>query len=124
MSIIKGKLRIMSERQVAFHCPGCDGLHVLTIDPTARPCWSYNGLPDAPTFSPSVLVRTGHYIDGHKAGQDCWCSMAAKAPDDPPPFTCTICHSFVTDGRIRFLPDSTHALAGQTVDLPEIEEAT
>jgi hypothetical protein len=31
------------------------------------------------------------------------------------------CHSFVTDGRIQFLSDSTHALAGQTVDLPEIQ---
>ena len=31
----------------------------------------------------------------------------------------TVCHSFVTDGRIQFLADCTHALAGQTVDLPE-----
>lgn len=29
------------------------------------------------------------------------------------------CHSFVTDGRIQFLGDSTHALAGHTVDLPD-----
>ena len=27
--------------------------------------------------------------------------------------------AFVTDGRIQYLADSTHALAGQTVDLPE-----
>lgn len=33
---------------------------------------------------------------------------------------CVVCHSFVTAGRIEFLPDCTHALAGQTVDLPEI----
>jgi hypothetical protein len=32
-----------------------------------------------------------------------------------------VCHSFVTDGRIQFLNDCTHALAGQTVDLPEVE---
>ena len=30
------------------------------------------------------------------------------------------CHSFVTDGRIQFLADCTHPLAGQTVDLPEV----
>ena len=29
------------------------------------------------------------------------------------------CHTFVTDGRIQFLGDCTHALAGQTVDLPD-----
>jgi hypothetical protein len=30
-----------------------------------------------------------------------------------------VCHSFVIDGRIQFLSDSTHVLAGQTVDLPK-----
>jgi hypothetical protein len=29
---------------------------------------------------------------------------------------------FVTDGRIQFLGDCTHALAGQTVDLPDWED--
>ncbi|MNJ76318.1 hypothetical protein D3C77_735750 [compost metagenome] len=32
-----------------------------------------------------------------------------------------VCHSFVTDGRSQYLTDCTHALAGQTVDLPEWE---
>lgn len=32
-----------------------------------------------------------------------------------------VCHSFIRDGRIEFLSDCTHALAGQTVDLPDIE---
>ncbi len=30
-----------------------------------------------------------------------------------------VCHSFVRDGRIQFLPDCSHKLAGQTVDLPD-----
>ncbi len=29
-----------------------------------------------------------------------------------------VCHTFVTDGRIQFLGDCTHVMAGQTVDLP------
>jgi hypothetical protein len=29
------------------------------------------------------------------------------------------CRSYITKGRILYLADSTHALAGQTVDLPE-----
>lgn len=32
------------------------------------------------------------------------------------------CHSFVTDGRIQFLGDSKHQLAGQTVDLPDWDD--
>ena len=31
-----------------------------------------------------------------------------------------ICHSFVVDGKIKFLSDSTHKLSGQTVELPEL----
>jgi hypothetical protein len=30
------------------------------------------------------------------------------------------CHSFVRNGRIEFLGDCTHALASQTVDLPDL----
>lgn len=29
-----------------------------------------------------------------------------------------VCHSFVREGRIQFLGDCTHRLAGHTVDLP------
>lgn len=29
-----------------------------------------------------------------------------------------ICHHFITAGRVEFLPDSTHILAGKTVPLP------
>jgi hypothetical protein len=31
-----------------------------------------------------------------------------------------ICHFFVTDGEIEFCGDSTHALSGKNVQLPEI----
>ena len=33
-----------------------------------------------------------------------------------------VCHSFVTNGRIQYLGDCTHKLAGQTVDLPDWED--
>ena len=29
------------------------------------------------------------------------------------------CHSFINDGRVQFLQDCAHSLAGQTVELPE-----
>jgi len=57
--------------------------------------WTFNGDFEKPTFSPSMLVNK----------------------DDPR----TRCHSFVTDGKIQFLSDCFHDLAGQTLELEDIE---
>lgn len=97
-----------------FMCPGCGFRHKINDR------WSFNGDFEKPTFKPSVLMQTGHYASGHKG--DCWCDWEKKNPDKKAPFECRVCHSFVTDGKIRFLDDSTHDLAGQTVELPDIEE--
>jgi hypothetical protein len=72
-----------------FRCPGCDDLHAVSAD------WWWNGSTTAPTFHPSVLVRYGDDRD-----------------ED-------VCHSFVSDGKIQFLDDCTHKLAGKTVDVPD-----
>ena len=81
----------------AFECPGCNMWHSCNeTHPTpSAPKWIFNGDVERPTFSPSVLVR---YPDD---GQE------------------KRCHSFVTDGKIRFLDDCSHGLAGQTVELPD-----
>lgn len=90
----------------------------------ARPIWGFNGDFDRPTFTPSVLTRHGHYVKG-LTGPDpegCACNFSERYPDEEPyHWPCGVCHSFVTDGRIQYLGDCTHALANQTVDLPEIE---
>lgn len=89
-------------RSMLFECPGCDMLHVVYVESgqgANLPVWQWNSSMDRPTFSPSVLVR---YPWGDSREE-------------------RVCHSFVTDGRIQFLGDCTHKLAGQTVDLPEIE---
>jgi hypothetical protein len=77
--------------RVHFWCPGCDDVHGIRHGGEG---WTWNDSLELPTFSPSVLVRF------NMRGVD------------------FICHSFVTEGRIQFLMDSTHKLAGQTVDLP------
>ncbi|MQV98083.1 ammonia monooxygenase [Sinorhizobium medicae] len=105
MAALSKKLRSVEGGRLMFWCPGCDGAHQVGVGAGPGPRWGYNGNPDAPTFTPSVLVT----YDGPDAGKD-----------GAPP---AICHSFVTDGRIQFLSDSTHALAGQTVDIPDWEEA-
>jgi hypothetical protein len=87
-----------------FDCPGCGMSHgpVIQKGDGPSPVWSWNGSLDRPTFTPSIRVQ--------------WTRRASIVE---PQAEC-VCHSFVTDGRIEFLGDCTHALAGQTVDLPEV----
>lgn len=120
--MIKGKLRVIEGGMVAFWCPGCKEYHAIHIDRPEHPVWGFNGNYEDPTFTPSILVKSGHYA-AHAKGDDCWCNWAEKHPDEPAPFKCCICHSFVTDGKIQYLSDCTHALAGQTVDMIAPEEA-
>jgi hypothetical protein len=103
-----------------FWCPGCQTFHGLRVAPSEG-AWGWNGDPLRPTFTPSVLVTSGHYVDGHQG--DCWCNFREREGRESS-FHCYRCHSFITDGRIAFLSDCTHALAGQTVDLPEIPESS
>jgi hypothetical protein len=109
-------------RRIRIDCPGCKESHVVPVE--GPKAWGFNGNLEAPTLTPSILVTSGHFLSEHKEGDNCWCTYNAKNKDNHSPFKCTRCHSFVTDGKIQFLSDSTHSLAGQTVDLPEIESAT
>ena len=96
MARIGKALRSLEGGLVAFWCPGCDGMHSVGVKHPAQVVWGWNGDGDKPTFTPSVLVRSGRGAN--------------------------VCHSYVTDGRIRFLSDCTHELAGQTVDLPDVDQ--
>jgi hypothetical protein len=85
--------KLASDGTLLFHCPGCGSTHGVANGAV----WTVNGSEERPTLSPSVLVRFGRDM--------------AK-----------VCHSFVRDGRIEFLTDCTHSLAGHTVDLPDWDE--
>ena len=99
-----------------FQCPGCNETHAVNSR------WTWNGSVDLPTFSPSVLLTTGHFCSEWKQGDNCWCTYNDEHPDKLAPFSCARCHSFVVDGKIQFLADCTHKLAGQTVELPDFKE--
>lgn len=111
------KVKTQQDGSLCFRCPACAahvevfedegqevrwslrGEHRVHVDPGAgRPVWQWNEDPARPTFSPSVRVRTelpgGEYV----------------------------CHFFVRQGQIHYCGDSTHALAGQVVEMPDIEE--
>lgn len=64
---------------------------------SGTPNWTWNGSVDSPTIKPSVLTKGGVYEgDTYKE---------------------YVCHSWINDGKVQFLDDCTHELAGQTIDL-------
>jgi hypothetical protein len=101
-----------------FWCPGCDGAHGVRVGEGVGPRWDWNGNADKPTFTPSILVRSETWTPPvNSENLDEW-----KRNPWLQTKVATVCHSYVTDGRIAFLSDCTHQLAGQTVDLPDWNE--
>ncbi len=79
------------------YCPGCDDMHRLPPPPR----WTFNGDLVKPTFSPS-FAHSVRDPDGEVATE--------------------ICHYILADGVLNFCGDSTHALAGKSVPLPDIPD--
>ncbi len=76
--------------------------------------WSFDGNLEAPTFNPSVKI-TGKLtikLDGRWIGD--WVRDAGGDPVD------FCCHYFLHAGQLQFCGDSTHALAGKTIELPPL----
>lgn len=113
MGAMGSKLRTLQGGLVALWCPGCKEAHQVRVDAAHGSAWGFNGSGDAPTFTPSVLVQGKRRITDDEHAR----IMAGEKVILPD----TTCHSFVTEGRIQFLGDCTHALAGQTVQLPDFE---
>ncbi len=86
---------------VCINCPGCGTFHVIatSVPLSNGAVWNFNGNFEKPTFTPSLLVKYPSFETNM-----------------------FVCHSFITDGKIQFLTDSTHKLSGQTVDLPDVDE--
>jgi hypothetical protein len=93
--------------ELGFYCPGCKQEHFI-FDNETNPeasrgyCWQFNKDFENPTIKPSVLVQR----QGHNGNHN----------------TLNRCHSFITDGKIEFLSDCTHELAGKTVELPNVDQ--
>jgi hypothetical protein len=101
---------------VAFWCPGCKQAHLIPVatgDPKVD--WKFNSSYERPTFIPSVLVRWSHpkgYTNENPAPLG-----FPEQKDRPDMWAEEGCHSHVCDGRIVFLADCAHSLAGRTVPL-------
>ncbi len=115
MSAVGTKLFRDEDGRMLFECPGCGFLHGVFVDRAGRPKWGWNGDGDRPTFTPSILVTSTRPLSEEARAK-------YRAGEPVPRSEPTVCHSIVTDGRVQFLGDCTHALAGQTVDLPDWED--
>lgn len=102
---------------VLFECPGCECCHQVWVKPSpGKPCWEWNQSMTTPTFSPSILVQYDRWeppVTSENLEQ--WQQKPWEQKKVP-----FVCHSFVREGKIQFLTDCTHKLAGQTVELPEV----
>jgi hypothetical protein len=81
------KLKKTNDNRYLFYCEGCKRVHSF------NDTWQFDGNFDKPTISPSIKV-----------------TMQYKGTD-------YICHSFIKEGKIQYLNDCHHKLAGQTVPL-------
>lgn len=93
-----------------LRCPGCGDLHFVDER------WTWNGSLDAPTFSPSIHCKTGHFADHYRPGVDrCWCDHrkdCIAAGEEPPSHACQVCHFWVIGGAVDFQGDCTHVFQG------------
>lgn len=80
--------------EYVFWCDGCNTHHWFRTGP-GSPRWDWNGDWDKPTVTPSIDVNR-------------------SKPQSR-------CHSHVTDGKITYLTDSFHHLAGLTVNLKDVD---
>ena len=82
--------------------PACKQMHSYAVEQPFRhgARWTFNGNGDVPDFKPSMNISGGPFPDGRIER----------------------CHYFVTAGRIQYCGDSTHAMAGQPIDLSDIPQ--
>ncbi len=81
---------------LTWWCAGCESRHRVPVEGGAE-AWTFTGGLEAPTLSPSVRTRP---VSKDGTG---------------------VCHIWLRAGVVTFLGDCTHALAGQTVPLRDVE---
>lgn len=89
--VVPGGEKNPEYRGLMWRCAGCLEIHHVQVrGPKQGASWGWNGSTSKPTLTPSILKA----IEGNNPIR---------------------CHSFVSDGVVRFLGDCGHNLAGQRV---------
>lgn len=110
MKIVKA-----DDDRLIFYCAGCKQHHGVTES------WQFNGDFEKPTFNPSILVRSTAMTEKGLADYEAWCEAGYPRHGESFESKPTVCHSFVKDGKIQYLNDCTHDLAGKTIELEEMD---
>ncbi len=83
------------DHMIAHQCPACNSRHYFPIGTPGAdpddPRWTFDGNVEQPTFNPSMNINKGE------------------------------CHYYLHAGKIIYTSDCRHALAGHTVDLPDLK---
>ena len=88
-----------------YWCPGCDSVHAIAIRPSVNDNgagWTWDGNLEKPTYEPSQLTKYTYGAEGNKRTE--------------------ICHTFIRQGKIQYLSDCTHSMAGQTVEMQPLPD--
>lgn len=91
------KIKDWKNGQYSFICLGCNMQH------TFNDKWAFDHNFDSPTISPSILVKGTRFDEETDNSVSC------------------LCHSFIKNGKIQYLNDCEHKLAGQTIELPDFK---
>lgn len=108
MGQLSPKLRSV-DRGHSHWCPGCGEMHVIPSS------WSFDGNLGKPTFNPSVRI-TGKQRVRDAEGR--WTGEWVRGPDGKALDEC--CHYHLHAGVLIYCEDSTHALKGQRINLPDL----
>lgn len=100
-------------RSWGFMCPGCRCTHDVRVEkhPEAPDLhtWTWNGSVERPTFHPSIVTWWDVNVGTPEEIREHWRRRAADRSYVVPQREHR-CHSWVVDGVIDFLADSTHEL--------------
>lgn len=87
---------ISEATHVTINIPGPSGILTLPVithgSRKDTGCWTWNGDTESPTLKPSIKTT----------GMD-W-----------------VCHTWINDGKVQFLSDSTHEHTGKTMDILDV----
>lgn len=89
-----------------FECPGCECCHYFNDK------WNFNGNFESPTVTPSILVRGFRPVTDEEVERIMGGEVITPVP--------TVCHLYLTDGKIHYLDDCTHKLACQIVEMVDL----
>lgn len=109
------KVKDIGNGNYSFYCPGCEFEHVYWTNNPGRPEWQFNGDLNNPSFTPSLLNRSGKYVPGWKPHAEDWTQEQIDNASIQ-------CHLYVTNGAINYCGDCSHAYSGkQGVEMKEYE---